>query len=213
MKRTNMSNIHIDSHAEKAVVYFLAQLFPLIAYTDTSEIHKNIELGCEGGMTYHDRSISMELADVLMSEFGLIYTGLIVNKEFREAFVEAISTEKALDMRNAEFVSKIRRDMGDDMYGVSDHEDYYVIDLSRYNDEIFRQIAGTLARSFNIIEPYEEEVDLFAAELSEDDRIGIGYIASNFMYLIRAFAHNPLFTGYVLKVCEVAGLSLIGSEV
>ena len=203
---------HVDSHAECGVLCFLKDIFSDVGFMDADSVRRNLNLGCKGGASEYDRSISMKLADDLLGKFGLIFAGLIVNRDYRDAFMEAVSVEIALCDRDEEFVRKIRRDMGEDTYGIIDHDHCYVIDLSSYDDEIFRRIAGTISSSFEVIMSYEEAVDVFAADLSEDDRIAIGYIASNFMYLIRAFAHNHLFAEYVMTVCETAASSLFGSD-
>ncbi len=198
----------VDNQAEYGVVCLLRDMFSPVAYMDVDMLRRNLNMGCKGKTSDYDRSISMELADDLLRKFGLIFTGLIVNVEFRDAVMEAVSVEIALESRNEEFVREIRQRMGEDTYGSIDHDHSYVIDLSSYNDEVFKEIAGALVRAFDVILPYEEEIDIFEAGLSEDDRIAIGYIASNFMYLIRAFAHNQLFTKYVLCVCETVASDL-----
>ena len=189
--------IKVDKVAEAAVVGLLSDVFDSIAYLDAETVRKNVELAA-GGMSKYDRSIRMELGNYLMSHFALIFVGLIVNADFRNTFMEAVSVEITLDNKDSEFVSKIRGEMKDDK--IRDSKGNFVIDFSSYNDKVYRKINGKLSDSFGRVSAFNTTIDTFITELTEDDMLDIGYCISNFMYLIRAFSKNALFTNYVKAV-------------
>lgn len=191
-------NANVNPVAEAAVVELLANVFNAIAYMDADTIRYNVELACVGGMTKIDRSIPIELADYLLSHFSFIFVGLIVNKDFRSTIVEAVSVEIALDDREPEFVTKIREDMNYEP--PKDTKNSFIVDLSTYDDEIYKEINLKLSESFDKLSNYNSCIDEFAAELTDDEMMDIGYCSSNFMYLIRAFAKNTVFSNYVMAV-------------
>ena len=190
--------VNVNPSAEAAVVELLANVFTSISYIDASTVRRNIELASEGGMSKFDRSIRVELANYLISHFSLIFVGLIVNKDFRDTFMEAVSVEMALDGKNEAFVAKIRDEMTENLPKVS--KGNFVLDFSAYNDNIYKKLNTKLSRSFDKISEFDATLDQFASELSDEDKINIGYCVSNFMYVIRAFAKNQLFSNYVKSV-------------
>ncbi len=196
----SQKTIKVDDVTEVAVVELLSNVFNSIAYMDPETVRRNLELGSEGGMSEQDRSIRMELGNYLMSHFSLIFIGLIVNQDFRDTFMEAVSVEIALDDKDANFVKKIRSEMKDDK--VRDTKGNFVLNFSSYNDKIYRKINGKLSDSFNIVSSFGDTVDNFVGELTDEDMTDIGFCVSNFMYLIRAFSQNALFTNYVKAVCH-----------
>ena len=165
---------------------------------EPSTVRHNVELACEGGMPRDDRSIRAELANYLMSHFSLLYIGLIINKEFRDTFVEAVSVEIALDDKDEEFVNNIRKDMQDGRPKTS--KGNYVINLSSYNEKVYQKLNGKLAESFDKVIQFNDAITEIAADLTDEECSEIGFVASNFMYLIRAFAKNPLFANYAKSV-------------
>ena len=136
----SQKTIKVDDVTEVAVVELLSNIFNSIAYMDPETVRRNLELGSEGGMSEQDRSIRMELGNYLMSHFSLIFIGLIVNQDFRDTFMEAVSVEIALDGKDADFVKKIRSEMKDDK--VRDTKGNFVLNFSSYNDKIYRKING-----------------------------------------------------------------------
>lgn len=194
-----MENVKVDPIAEAAVVELIANVFNGVGYMDADTVRHNIELATEGGLSKSDRAIKVELANYLLSHFSLIFVGLIVNAEFRDTFKEAVSVEIALDGKSNEFVQKIRREMNEGEY-LGESKGSFVINLSRYNDSIYKKLNGKLSLSFSKITQFDDTVSMLIDELTEDDKISIGFCASNFMYLYRAFAKNLLFANYVKTV-------------
>lgn len=191
-------NVFVNDVAELAVVKLVSTIFSDVAYMEPSTVRHNVELACEGGMSREDRSIRAELANYLMSHFSLLYIGLIINKEFRDTFVEAVSVEIALDDKDEEFVNNIRKDMQDGRPKTS--KGNYVINLSSYNEKVYQKLNGKLAESFDKVIQFNDAITEIAADLTDEECSEIGFVASNFMYLIRAFAKNPLFTNYAKSV-------------
>ena len=198
MPNTNVENVNVDPTAESAVVELLANVFNSIAYMDPDTVRHNIELASEGGMSKADRSIRVELANYLLSHFSLIFVGLVVNKEFRDTFKEAVSIEIALDNKDKDFVKQMRQEMKDSNPGES--KGNFVLNFGNFNENVYKKMNLKLSDSFSKITEYDETIGELSSELSEDDMIDIGYCASNFMYLVRAFAKNNMFANYVKTV-------------
>ena len=52
------------------------------------------------------------------------------------------------------------------------------------------------------MDPFQKEFDEAAAKLAMEKRVELGFIFSNFMYLVRAFSYNEVFFSYVTNVVE-----------
>lgn len=188
----------VDATTEKAMVELLSNLFSSVAYMDPETVHHNLEMACENGMSKSDRSIRAEFANYCINHYALIFIGLVVNKDFREMFAEAVSVEIALDTKSEDNIAKIRKSMLDGKNHPS--KGNFVLDFSRFNDAIYRKINGKLAASFDCIKEFGDTLDDFIEKLSDTDKMDIGFCISNFMYLIRAFAKNQLFDDYIETV-------------
>lgn len=195
-----MKTINVNATTEAAVVELLANIFDNIAILDSETVRRNIELATEDGMPKSDRAIRVELANYLMNHFSLIFVGLIVNQDFRDTFMEAVSVEMALDSKDELFVANIRTEMLDGKQRTS--KGNFVLNFSHYNDGIYKKLNARLSDSFTKIEDFDGTINQFIEELSDDSKLDIGYCVSNFMYLIRAFAKNQLFAKYVKSVVK-----------
>lgn len=183
---------------EKVVVEVLATIFDDIAYMDPGTVRHNIELACSDGMSKSDRSIPADLANHLLNNFAFIYAGLIVNDDFRETIKEAVSVEIALDSKSEEFVKQIRGDMLDNR--IKRAKNFFVINFDTYNETVFKKLTGKMFESFSKLKHFNAVIDSFCEDLTDADKISIGFCISNFMYLIRAFSKNQLFANYVNTV-------------
>lgn len=192
----------LNPAAETAVVNLLSDFFSSVLALDLDSVHTNILLGCPGGFSEADRSIRIELGDYIMSHFSLIFTGLIVNPDFRETFFNAVELESALMEENTDTVSEIRQELIE-REPVHESKGNYVIDFSKYNDMIYHQVNNKLVNSFERFRGYESALEDFADALTEDDRAQISFVISNFMLLFRAFAQNGRFSDYVKEVLHV----------
>ena len=184
--------------SEKAVIEILAAIFDNVAYMDPGTVRHNIELACVDGMSKTDRSIPVDLANNLINNFAFIYAGLIVNADFRETIKEAVSVEIALDSKTEEFVKQIRGDMQNSKARYS--KNVFVMNFGVYNDAVFKKLTTKIFDSFAKLKQFNAVIDSFCEDLTEEDKIAIGFCISNFMYLIRAFSQNYLITNYVNTV-------------
>lgn len=190
-----VSTVQADTAAEIAVVQLLSDMFLGISYLDTETIQKNVKLACAKGASVDDRSIKVEVANYLMSNFSIIFMGLVINPEFRNTFKDAVSVEVVLDEKDEAYVKEVREQMKSSHTKPS--KGNFVINLESYNDNVYRKILNKLIESFSRVEEYNDVVDEIASELTIDDAVTIGFCVSNFMYLIRALAKNEVFFDYV----------------
>jgi hypothetical protein len=197
---TKIQNDNIDMTAENTTVDMLDTLFGHIAYLDPDTVRFNLGLASEGGFTKEDRSIRFELANFLMNNFAYVFLGLVINPEFRDSFIQAVKLEIGIDYTDNETKAQMRRDIRlPEMHKKSSKGDY-VVDLSKYDDHIFRVINKKLSGSFEKVSDYNDGIDQVIAAMTSNDMINVGFCVSNFMYLIRAFSKNDLFVDYVKTV-------------
>lgn len=194
------SEVQVNRLSEEAVVRLIASLFNFTAQMDPEAVRRNIELA-SGGMPVEDRTIRAELANYMLSRISLLTFGLIMSDDFRDTMLDAVRMEIQLDSESGVFVSEIRADMARGVR-VRPSKGSYVIDLSRYNDSTFKFISGKIAASAEVCSPFDREINEAAKKLGPQAQVDIGFIVSNFMYLIRAFAKNPTFTDLVQQVCR-----------
>ena len=184
--------------AEAAVAEFLENLFGSVAFLDPETVYRNMQMACAGNTAPQDRSLNERTAKYLLSHFALILAGLATNADFRMTFAQAVSIEIALEGKDADFVKRMRTEMrsaGGVVQGKA-----VILNLSAYDDALYKQINRDVADSFKKTKPYHAYVDEAIAALDEEARMQIGFCASNFMYVIRAFAYNGAFLDYVRSV-------------
>ena len=209
MKNSNIYDsanpVNVSPEAEVAIIDILSGFFNPIAYMNPYDVRYNIERGCPGGMSKDDRTIQAEVLDFFINHFSVIYLGLIVNSDFRNVFIEAISMELSLDKKSKVFIKDIRNQMNENYEKKTQpSKDNYIVDFSSYDDDFYRSFAHRLLTSFDIISKYDDCLNDLSMELEENEMEDIGFIASNFMYLFRAFSKNGVFAHYVsTTVCAV----------
>lgn len=192
---TGSVNENVSIVAETAVVTLLDNLFRDIAYLDVTTVRHNIGLASEGGMVKTDRLIRSDTANFFMKHFAVVYLGLVISDDFRQEFIKAIQLEMNLDNVSAAKKEFFRNQMrADDDSAVKSN---YLVDLSSYNDDVYKKVNKKLFLSLQSMAEFDDGFDAFSAKLSQNDMINIGFIASNFMYLLRAFGKNYLFVDYV----------------
>ena len=196
MKESNQ--VAANVYSETAVIQLLSDIFLGVAYFDVDTMRDNVALACAGGAPKDLRTIKVEIANYLLSNFGVIFMGLIINEDFRDIFVEATSIEIALDDKDPEFIKNIRNSMKMDSEKPS--KGNFVVNLENYNDNIYKKVVTKIGDSFRRVESYNDAVDMLINELSDRAMMDIGFCFSNFMYLYRAFANDPVFFEYVRKV-------------
>lgn len=200
------TKVHVDSGAEAVIIELLSNIFDDVAYMDPATVRQNIELATSGGFSKSDRSIRAGLANYLISHFALIYTGLVVNKEFRETFKDAVDLEICFDNVSPYEKASIRNTMSDGKPVSS--KGSFVIDTGRYSDSVYKKLNEKLSLSFSKLTKHDETISQAINDLSDDDKIIIGFCVSNFMYLIRAFDKNSTFKNYVRYIIESVSQTL-----
>lgn len=206
-KLSEITNNNVNLRSEQSVVVMLHNLFSDIAYLDPDVVRYNIELAGPDGMPIEERSIRLELANYLFKHFAVIYFGLVMSSSVRDAFVRAVETEIGLEGASDEDLKEIRKAMKSSNPVKKPSKGNYVVDFSvDYNENIYRIINRRIYDSMIQFEDFDEALNEFAIKLTREDMIYLGFIFSNFMYLIRAFICNEIFVDYVKSmVSEVEG--------
>lgn len=183
---------------------FVAKILPVlfdsnIAYLDAESVKLNLALATPSGWSEEDRSIRAGLVNYLLNNFGYIRYVLIQDSDLRKLFVDCVKSEIELDLQDDnEYIAFVRaKDMD-----VDDHsnEKMFVIDLSSYNSKIANKIVEKVKSALMSVENLDYFIDYYTNELTEEDRVDIGFCVSNFMYLIRAFANNVRLSQAVKSV-------------
>ena len=162
-------------------------------------IAKNVKLAA-GGMSMDDRTISFECADYLIANLAYIFMGLVLDKDFKDAFVQSVTVEIDLDNQPADVKANIRKTMKDPKEYKSIGN--IIIGVSEFSAEIAKAFNQKMESGFKALDPYADEFDNEVRKLTEEEKLQYGFIFSNFMYLIRAFTHNDVFMSYVVTVIE-----------
>lgn len=160
----------------------------------------NISLASGNNMSPSDRTISFECIDYVLSNFAFILMGLVVDSNFKQAFLDSVMLELQLDEKSPEEVKMIRATMTD----ANQYESMgsVVLGVTTFLPEIEDTFMQRLSRGFELLTPYSGEFDSEVEKLGNAQKLEYGFIFSNFMYLIRAFTHNDKFMAYVITVIE-----------
>ncbi len=178
-----------NADAELFVVRLLPILFDeSVACFDLSAVKLNSLLATPSGWSEDDRSIRVGLADYLLDNFGYIRSYFIAEKSLREMLVACVKCEMELDFCSREKLIRFR-EFNKDPEKHPD-EKMYVINLGSYDSGVANMINEKLAASMDKVEYFEDLIGMNIADLTEEDRMDIGFCVSNYMYLIRAFAKN-----------------------
>lgn len=202
------NDVKVDNLAENAVVQLLAGLFNDVAYMTPVDVKHNIECMTEGGFSLEDRTCKSTVINYLLSRFSLIFVGLLSNKEFREAFIDAIVMEQNLEDQSPQQQKEIRNDMNTVQMKTSATAVDMVLDFGRFNDELYKKINAKLLDSFNKMDGYDAAIDEIIKRQSADCKDQIGFIVSNFAYLLRAFDKDMVFFAYVSSVLKQVQTSM-----
>lgn len=196
------NDVTVDELAENAVVQLLAGLFNDVAYMTAADVRHNIQCMTKGGFSPEDRTCKSNVVNYLVSRFSLIFVGLLSNKEFREAFRDAIIMEQNLEDQAPEKQKEIRSDMNTVQMKTPAQAVDMVFDFSRYNEALYQKINTKLLDSFNKMDGYDDAIDEIIRHQTTECKDEIGYIVSNFAYLIKAFDKNMVFFAYVSSVLK-----------
>lgn len=202
------NNVTVDPLSENAIVQLLAGLFNDVAYMVPEDVKHNIECMTNGGFSLEDRTCKSTVINYLISRFSLIFVGLLSNKEFCEAFMDAIAMEQNLEDQPLDNQKEIRESMNTVRMKNSANSVGMVLDFSHFNDEIFKKINAKLIDSFNKIDGYDDAIDEIIRRQTTESKDQIGFIVSNFAYLLRAFDKDMVFFAYVSSVLKQVQTSM-----
>lgn len=188
----------VNQQTEQTVVGLMLDIFEPIAHFDINAVKANIELSCEGGMSTEDRTIKRDKVNYLLDNFAIVVIGLVVDNQFRDTFKKAVTVELSHRGENSDNTDVVN----------SADSDIIVIDFSRFNEQLYRNIHSRLIDSFEYTSDFAINVDEFADELTDEDMSDIGLCVSNFLYLLRAFSRNDEFWNYVHDAIEKVKIEL-----
>lgn len=193
-------SVPASNNAVENFVKEMRELVEPLAYMDEDTIRKNIELAVGNGMSADDRTISFECAQYVMTNLAYILMGVVLDESFRNTFVECLNLEIEFDKKSDKQKKKIRD-------GMRDKKNYnsmgsIVIGVSSFSPLVNKIFAAGLAEGFDTLEKHEDEFNNAVEALSDEEKTKLGFLFSNWMYLIRAFTHNDLFMSYIVTVIE-----------
>lgn len=183
-----------------SLIATMRQMIGPFAILNDKVIQKNVNLAAGLGMTNDDRTISFECAAYLMNNFGYIIMGLVIDQSFKDSFADAVLIEMNMDSKSAADQKKARDAMKGKVPFSS--EGAMVFGVTQFIPKVTKQLMSGMQSSFDALEAYGPEFDKTVESLSHDYKLELGFIFSNFMYLVRAFTHNDLFMSYVVTVVE-----------
>lgn len=163
-------------------------------------IEQNMQLASGKGMTPDDRTVSFECADYLMSNLAFVFMGLVLDENFKNAFMESLMVELQIDSQPEEEKKKVRESMKDKREYKSNGS--IVIGVTSFMPNVEAELLNRMNAGFASLDAFADEFDEEVSKLTPEQKIEYGFIFSNFMYLIRAFTHNDMFMSYVITVIE-----------
>lgn len=163
-------------------------------------LNQNLQLAAGRGMTPDDRTISFECADYLISNLAFIFMGLVLDNNFKNAFMDSLMVELQIDSQPEDVKKKTRESMKDTKTYKSNGS--IVLGITTFTPNVEKEFMNKMNRGFAMLDPFADEFDAEVAKLTPEQKVEYGFIFSNFMYLIRAFTHNDMFMSYVITVIE-----------
>lgn len=191
--------------AENELVAKLRDMVGGFAVLSDEVLRKNTEMAA-GGMSYEDRTVSFECANYVISNLAYIFMGLVMDESFRAAFVDALNLEIRMDDQDEETRAKIRKETRN--ADLSPSNGSVVMGVTTFLPNVAEELHRKMQAGFTALDPYAKEFDDEVRAMPNDRRIQLGFVFSNYMYLIRAFSHNDMFMGYVITVIEKVKESL-----
>lgn len=189
-----------DNDVANTLVSMMRNMVGGFAILDENVIVQNLKLASGEGMTMEDRTLSFECVDYLMSNMGFIFMGLVLDKNFKDAFVESLSVEMSIDQQAPDVKARARDAMKDKKPYKSAGS--ICLGVTSFSPAISADLMNKMNKSFDILDPFAAEFDEEVSNLTHEQKVELGFIFSNFMYLIRAFAQNDMFMAYVITVIE-----------
>jgi hypothetical protein len=163
-------------------------------------LQQNIEMMMNPDIPLEDRTISLFQLDYLATHVAHILMGLVFEDKFRQTFVDALNIEIKLDEETPEDRRRIRA--GFNLGGDLNRTGSITLGLTELSASARDAVNAKVAKSFDMMEPFKQEFDAAVGKLAIEKRVELGFIFSNFMYLLRAFAQNEVFFSYVTNVVD-----------
>lgn len=188
---------------ENPVSNFIGMLKNMVgsfAILSDEVIEQNMQLAAGRGMTPDDRTVSFECADYLMSNLAFVFMGLVLDENFKNAFMESLMVELQIDSQPEEEKKKVRESMKDKREYKSNGS--IVIGVTSFMPNVEAELLNKMNAGFASLDAFADEFDTEVSKLTDEQKVEYGFIFSNFMYLIRAFTHNDMFMSYVITVIE-----------
>lgn len=160
----------------------------------------NIKLAGNGGMPLDDRRIRADMADLLLDNFAMLTATFFGDSEFREQFIGVINEEKKFNALNEAEQNILRKAMKSPSAALAPTKNYYTIDLTVFNKSVLNRIKRQIDNSYKTQPEFAEAISYYKKMSTRSLKNDIGYIYSNFMYLIRAFIKNEVFMNYVYEI-------------
>ena len=163
-------------------------------------LQQNMDMMLNPEIPVEDRTISLVQLHYLASHVAPILMGLVFNDKFRQAFVDALNMEIKLDDETPESRAKIRA--GFNLGNNYSKRGSITLGVTELTPSAHEAMNDCVKESFALMDPFQKEFDEAAAKLAMEKRVELGFIFSNFMYLVRAFSYNEVFFSYVTNVVE-----------
>lgn len=206
--KTINSTIRPDTKTADSISVFVASMKDMVssfAILNDDVISHNLQLA-HGGFSAEDRTISFEVANYIMSNMGFVFMGLVLDDNFKKAFIDSVNVELNFDKQSDTVKAVTREKMGKNKTYKT--KGSMVIGTSDFVPEVRASLAKKMHASFEALDAFADEFDTEIQHLTREKKLEYGFIFSNFMYLIRAFTHNDVFMSYVIAVIEkVKGLT------
>lgn len=167
---------------------------------DKGIVSANFDVVNSNTWNENERLISLPMAVYISEHFNAMFVGIVFNFDgARDTFGQAIDTEMLLDEMAPETRARERARMSNSR--VADKSHAVEMGVSNYNSQILAAFMDNLSKSHakfgpNFSRIFEEKVNA----LTEEDKMILSFIFSNFIYIIRAFNNNGMFVDKVIDV-------------
>ena len=199
----NDNNVRVLSMSQY-VYNLMLESVSEFATLDTNFLKLNNNLYDTDGVIESEREISFDVMTYLAEYFSVLCAALVLDyKHCRDAFASGIEEEIALSEMSKEEheIARAKLEETDDPipFTYSMH-----IGITMFNDETLQLLLNRVANGFEKLNKTDLKnvLDDATNNLSEDDKLIIGMIVSNYVYFIRGCNHNVKFFTTVCQIIE-----------
>lgn len=180
-----MTQIHINQKAMYCVLQLIDSTWSDIAYIDKDTLMENLEMLSDGITSVGDRSIEKDIAHYLLDNYAMLYLTMALSSNYRTL------CKFAVDAAKEDMYFPYADD--DATFRNRDDSSEYIICLSRYDKFMASTFIRRISVSMEKAEKYYPVMDYAMCNLSDEDKLIIGYCISNLFYLIKAFYISGAF--------------------